>query len=308
MSTKKSLKWIGGNLDQHAGKYRVWWSSGAWTLSYDGTRISRHASKEQAKRKAAKAVVKTTAKAQGGPAKNAPPAKVQNGTAKGAPSAKVQRAAAQSSPTKGAPSAKEAVPLVETAPKLKKSTTKAAITSYHQEGDLDLRLDTTDTARATSVVCPTCKAMVGWACNVAAYGYNVAGCHPSRERSVKAADMARIQTQTRHDVAASVVRHSAMEDPTTGPVTQLLTLAGTAGVETSLIVQPKPWPAPVEIVAFEYEHTRNSDPDPRDEEDQGIDHLILTASAELAEECNSRGIKAVLAARDTRQPSQTEVP
>lgn len=53
MAKKKRLEWTGKYRDQRAGKYRVLWSSVAWTLSYDGKQISRHGSKEQATRKAA---------------------------------------------------------------------------------------------------------------------------------------------------------------------------------------------------------------------------------------------------------------
>jgi hypothetical protein len=52
MTTRKRLKWTGKSRDQQAGKFRVQRLSGAWTLSYDGERLSRHASKEAAKRKA----------------------------------------------------------------------------------------------------------------------------------------------------------------------------------------------------------------------------------------------------------------
>ena len=54
MPAKKPLKWTGKFSDQQTGKYRVWKTAGAWTLSHAGTQISQHASKEQAKRKAAK--------------------------------------------------------------------------------------------------------------------------------------------------------------------------------------------------------------------------------------------------------------
>jgi hypothetical protein len=50
---KKRLEWTGKYRDQHAGKYRVFWSAGAWTLSYDGKRISRHDKRDSAKCKAA---------------------------------------------------------------------------------------------------------------------------------------------------------------------------------------------------------------------------------------------------------------
>jgi hypothetical protein len=206
MPTKKRLKWTGKFRDQRTGKYRVWWSAGAWTLSYDGARISRHASREQAKRKAAKQ------------------------------------------------------------PRPKKATRALAIS----------------------------KAI---------------------------AALIRVKAHKRHDVAASVARHSdlaamqhapvtvdphavitgASQSADNGPAALLLASAGPAGTEPSLVKLPQP-DLPVgwgrDLDAIEYEHTRSADPDPRDNEDQEIACLILTARSELAEECAESGIKAVLAARD----------
>jgi hypothetical protein len=162
MQTKKRFKWAGKFSDQCSGKYRVWWSSGAWTLSYGGVQISRHASSEQAKRKAAK----------------------------------------------------------------------------HQKTE------------------------------------------PSR-----------IRTQTRHDIAASVVRHSNLSR---------------LGIDLDLPTESRTSPSSVEadsilraakFDAIEYEHARDADPDPRDDEDQEIEGLILVASATLAEECVRGGETPILSAR-----------
>ena len=45
MPAKKPVKWTGKFSDQQTGKYRVWKTAGAWTLSHAGTQISQHASK-----------------------------------------------------------------------------------------------------------------------------------------------------------------------------------------------------------------------------------------------------------------------
>jgi len=182
MLTKKCFMWIGKFPDQCAGKYRVWWTSGARSLSYDGMLISRLASREQAKRKArSHAVIETTAKARSRSFVNVGP----------------HRASADGPST----------PPV----------------------------------------------------------YQVDDVYPN------------------------------------GPVKRLLASAGPAGVETALVARPKVRP-PVVIGALEYEHTRSSDPDHRDEEDQEIARLILTACSELAEEC--AGSPPTPQARSSNAPSE----
>jgi len=225
MQTKKRFKWAGKFSDQCAGKYRVWWSSGAWTLSYGGVQISRHASSEQAKRKAAKH-------------QKTEPSRIHTQTRHDIAASVVRHS----------------------------NLSKSPLATVEQSRPVDP---------------DTISALAGYKTTISQFAKTWRALYSKLSGlDDRAADLTLLE-QIFTNVSEAISRLD-LDLPQEDRDAQALASAG---------------PLLIKFYALEYEHARDADPDPRDDEDQEIEGLILMASATLAEECARSEENPILSAR-----------